>query len=360
MVTAAKKANLTMIAEKCGVSKMTVTRVFRNDPHVSAKTRQFVLRVAEEVDFMPVGCYGPRSAQKVKHYGILFQKEYSINDAYFSDIILSIQQELFKHGLGCSFGIIENKYADFIKLNNILQSKDISGVFVVGEVPADYANTLQTNFRNLVIMDYPGHPGISQPYNAIYPDNVFGGHLAMRHLFKLGRQRILLLVGRQGHYFTNDLLRAYQEALEEHEIEMDPRLIVYADFHVKGGYGAVKRVMNMCVEFDAVFSNDEMAYGAMTALKESGLKVPLEVSVIGFDGLPIGELARPELTTIKVDRKKMGRMAVNRLLAMENEKGAEKRFEKISFFPELIVRDSCGGKKRRVAAMPQAGKKNSS
>lgn len=338
------KANITQIATKCGVSKMTVSRVLRNRPNVSEGTRRFVLEVAQKMGFMPDGCYATRAAA-VGQYWILFQEACSVQDAVFSGIILSVQQELFRRGCGCSFGVLKNDYAEFLALNGILRSGGAKGVLVVGEVPTEFINTLQKNFLNLVLIDYPGGPGIQMPFNAVCTDYVHGAHQAMRHLLDLGRKRILLVCGREGHYFSTDLVRAYREALAERKMDVDPALVVHGGFHVDDGYRAVRQAMRRKVAFDAVFANDEMACGAQRALVEAGKKVPRDVSVVGFDGLPMGEAVTPALTTVMVDREKMGRLAVARLLDIESEDGSHEKFEKITLFPKLVIRDSCGGQK---------------
>lgn len=232
------------------------------------------------------------SRRPARSYCVLFQPKYSSKDAFFSGIILSVQQELFARDCSCSFGLIKDGYADFLKLNRILRSRDTQGILIVGQIPPHYASVLQTNFLNVVFIDYPGDPDVSNPYNAVCVDNVYGGHLALNHLLRIGRKRILLICGEEGHYFSNDLLRAYRETLADHHMEIDPRLVVYADFHVKGGFKATQQVLEAAVPFDAIFSNDEMACGAIKALKQASRKVPEDVSVVGFDGLPIGEVGK--------------------------------------------------------------------
>ncbi len=339
------KPNVTLIARKCGVSKMTVSRVLRNQGNVSPATRQLVLDVAERAGFVPTGRYTAENSQAAKNYYVLFQEEHSLKDAYFSGIILSIQHELFAKGNSCSLGVIKEQYPDFLKLANILRSEDVKGILVVGESPPSYINALQAIFPNVVLIDYPGSPEIEKPYNAVCIDNVFGANLAMRHLFKLGRKRILLVTGREGHYFSEDLRTTYIQALTKKGIPVDPELIVHGDFHIQGGFRAVSDVLKNGVKFDAVFTNDEMACGALRALAQAGISVPGEVSVIGYDGLPMGEAVSPALTTIHVDRAEIGRLAVKRLLAIQNEPlKKEERYEKISVFPKLIIRESCGGK----------------
>lgn len=344
MPAKSKKLSAALIAKKCGVSKMTVSRVFRNKGNVSLATRRLVLDVAERSGFVSNGRYAGRNSQATKNYYVLFQEEHSLKDVYFSDIILSIQHQLFKDGFSCSFSVIKDSYSEFLKLINILRTEDIRGIFVIGDTPPSYINGLQSNFINVVLIDYPGSPEILRPYNAICIDNVFGGHLAMHHLLKLGRKRILLICGREGHYFSDGLTEAYTEALTRNGIEVCPELIVHADFHVNGGFRATTEVLRNGIEFDAIFSNDEMACGALKALAQAGIDVPGDVSIVGYDGLPIGEAVSPSLTTVAVDRTEMGRLAVKRLLAIEKESVAGEKHEKISIFPKLVVRESCTAK----------------
>jgi LacI family transcriptional regulator len=348
MAAKKSKPTLAVIARSCGVSKMTVSRVLRNDPNVAEATRNLVLSRAEKTGFLPSGTRHLAGDKSTGDYCILFQPEYSKKDAFFSGIILSVQQELFDRGFGCSVGVIKNEYSEFLKLNRILCARHVRGILVVGEIPTQYAATLQENLLNVVYIDYPGDSALGSPYNAICVDNAFGSHLALRHLIKLGRGRILLICGKAGHYFTNDLIRAYEATMAQHNLGIDPSLILYADFHTKGGFDAVKSALETGIRFDAVFSNDEMACGAIQALKQAGYAVPKDVAVVGFDGLPIGEIISPALTTVIVDREKMSRLAVTRLLEIDHETGGEGAFEKVSIFPRLLVRESCGG----TAAIP--------
>jgi LacI family transcriptional regulator len=159
----------------------------------------------------------------------------------------------------------------------------------------------------------------------------------------MGRRRVLLIAGRRGHYFTNDMVSAYRITLDECGVDFDPALVVNADFHADGGYEAARQALFSGLEFDAVFSNDEMACGAMRAIQQAGRRIPLDVAVVGFDGLPIGAMSMPSLTTVVVDRAGMGRLAVKRLLDMEESSMMENP-EKVCLFPGLLIRESCGFK----------------
>jgi DNA-binding LacI/PurR family transcriptional regulator len=360
MNTDRSKPRLEEIAAACGVSKMTVSRVLRDDPRISDSTRQAVLRAAEEANYFPPGARNGAEGPAHNQYHVLFHKDYSLKDVFFSDVILSVQCELFQQGCGCSFGIISASYAEFLKLRQLLQPASTSGVIVVGDVPIDYMNALLVRFPNSVLVDNPGGAGLNQPYDAVVADNALGSSMAVRHLLRMGRRRILLIYGAPGHYFSRQLLKGYRDTLEDHQIALDPELMVASNFHIAGGYQAVERVLASNVVFDAILTNDEMACGALKALKASGRRVPEDVSVVGFDGLPMGEAIHPALTTVAIDREKMGILAVRRLLALENEDYGEERFLTTSLFPALVVRQSCGARQDQPrpadpVALPSTG-----
>lgn len=217
---------------------------------------------------------------------------------------------------------------------------------MVGAVSSFYLNTLLQKFPALVLVDNPGDPEISKPYNAVVYDNQLGSSLAIRHLLGLGRKKILLTCGTPKHYFSRELITGYQNTLFENGVEFDKKLILFDNFQVEGGYEVTKRALESGLGFDALFSNDEMAFGAMKAFKEKGVKVPDDVAVVGFDNLAIAEHANPPLTTIAVDREKMGALAAKRLLSIVSGSDVGGKFQKIVLFPELIIRESCGFRRK--------------
>jgi LacI family transcriptional regulator len=324
---------------------MTVSRVLRNHPKVSDTTRNKVLRAAQEANYFPPLCRQNSSAKQGLQYYILFQQDRLLKDAFFSDIILSMQKELFEAGHGCSFGVIKTEYSEFIRMLSIIQAGNTDGVLVVGDVLPEYVNILIERFPKLVMVDHPGNADITKSYNSVICDQQLGSCMAVNHLIKLRRKKILLIHGPKGHYFTKQMLAGYMETLLDNDIDFDPRLTLAGDFHMKGGYDAVKHALKERIEFDAIFANDEMACGALQALHEADISVPDKVSIVGFDGLIAGEAASPPLTTIMVDRHEMGSMAVRRLLGMEEESERFSDYIKVSLFPRLVVRQSCGAEK---------------
>ncbi|MFH0795697.1 MAG: substrate-binding domain-containing protein [Candidatus Omnitrophota bacterium] len=336
------KVNLGYIAKRCKVSAMTVSRALRNESYVAPETRQKILETARKLKYTPLLRNHFNDGSAIKQYVILFQEQYSLRDTFFGEVIRSAQQEFFGSGAVSSFGIIKEQYADFLKLYNMLNLSNPDGLIVIGAIPANYLNVLLKRFPTLVLVDNPGGPEISQPYNSVIYDNQFGARLAMRHLISLGRKKILLICGQPDHYFSQDLIKSYRTTLLEHRLEFNENLILYSDFHIEGGYAVTRKALEEKLEFDALFSNDEMALGGMKALKEKGVKIPEDVSVVGFDGLALGKTDHPFLTTVLVDREEMGRLAAKHLLRLTGDNFSGERFKKEVLFPELLIRESCG------------------
>lgn len=328
----------------CGVSKMTVSRAIRRDPRVSEATRQRVLRAAEKVNYLPSG-YGVGKMEGrslTKHYYVLFHRDSALQDVFFGEIIRTMQQELFSRGLTCSLGLVSDEYAEFMQLYDMLQVADVAGILVVGPVPDESIDILLERFGEVVLVDNPGGPGITRPCSAVFCENTYGARLGVRHLLGLGRKRVLLVSGPEGNYFSQSLVDGYSEALATAHIPFDPQLVLRADFHVDGGHRIVADAVASGLEFDCLFSNDEMACGAVKALQEAGRSVPGDVAVVGFDNLPLGQAITPALTTVAVDREKMGRRAVELLLRLDSDDGLTETPERVRLLPRLLVRDSCG------------------
>ena len=345
------KNSATSVATLCGVSRMTVSRVLRGLPGVAPQTRERVLRTAERLGVrLPTAASRPVETPKTYH--VLFQQAYSLNDAYFSEIVLSIQRALAEAGWGCAFTTMGGRFSDVVGLNRYLREQHVAGVIVVGKPSREAERCLLQRFPHLVFVDFPGDPETHRPYNSVSVDNVHGAGLALKHLLALGRERILLISGSPDHYFSNALEQAYTQAHRRAGMDPDPSLIVRGDFHVESGRQAIQRALADGTAFDAAFTNDEMACGAARALAKAGMSIPADVSLVGYDGLPIGELLDPPLTTVYVDRQRLGRLAVKRLLGAENARSAAESFEKTLVFPELIVRGSCGGKAELPAIEP--------
>jgi DNA-binding LacI/PurR family transcriptional regulator len=171
-----------------------------------------ILQAANEANYIPSSArrFGAESCHK--RYYILFESNYAEQGSFFSELILSIQRELFADGASCFLGNIDGGYPEFLKLFNIMQAEDLAGVFIVGGAPVEHINAVLAGFPNVVLVDNPGDVRLGRPYNAVVFDNRAGCYLAVNHLLILGRRRILMACGPEQHYFSREMLLGYESA----------------------------------------------------------------------------------------------------------------------------------------------------
>ena len=148
--------------------------------------------------------------------------------------------------------------------------------------------------------------------------------------------------GPEEHYFSRDIVQGYRDILFQNDIPCEKRLILEADFTADGAAFTVKNAVEKGVEFDAIFTNDEMAVGVIRALHDLGKNIPTDVAVAGCDGLPVGKHLIPSLTTVVMDYNRMGQLAVDRITEKSGKTEPEYH---IRLLPNLQVRESTTNEK---------------
>lgn len=180
------------------------------------------------------------------------------------------------------------------------------------------------------------HPG--QFVHSVMIANFEASRDATRHLIQLGHTRIAYLGDRFGYQSDTERFAGYREALDCAGIPFRPELVSHGDGKPEGGYQAMKKLLSLPDPPTAVFCyNDMSALGALKAIREAGLRVPRDISLVGFDDLFIAEYSEPPLTTVRQPRRQMGRLAAEILLKLIQGAGAE---ELIRVPGELILRQS--------------------
>lgn len=327
------------IARKAGVSFSTVSRALKGSQSISVGTRERVLKVAQELNYLPnqaARMLVSRAHARTHQHGtiaIVYESAIPLNDAYFSKVIRSIVEEASGDGFSTSMTALGADYDSVLKLSGSFRAMGTAGVIVVGNATTAVLRLLGENCRNCVVVDKP-----AGPVTSVYNDNARGAYRVVSHLIATGCRRIALISGAPDHYFSRSLLRGYRAALRRHGIELDASLVAEGEFHIQSGYDAMLRLLDRGVPPDAVFSNDEMAFGAMRAVKERGLRIPEDVSVFGFDNLPLSRQTEPPLSTVRVDYEHMARTAVRQII--ENSRRAEITPVRIVLPVQLLVRGS--------------------
>ncbi len=325
------------VAERAGVSYGTVSRVINDSPHVRPETRERIHRVMDELGF--VANRQARSlaggSNKTNIIGVLVP---DLASEYMGEILRGIDAELTLSNLDLILYTthrIANKEATYIA--NLARDMVDGLLLVIPRQPADYIGVLTERNFPFVLID---HQGTSSNCPAVGATNWQGAFNATEYLVGLGHKRIGFITGWKDLGCSFERLEGYRAALRSHHLPVDPELVYEGTFHRMNGYDGACALLNIPNPPSAIFaSNDVMAFGVIDAVRNKGLRVPEDVSVVGFDDIPPSSLMRPALTTVKQPLEKMGRLATQMLIDMLKAPGVVPR--RIELPTELVRRDSC-------------------
>lgn len=337
--------NLTLedIAKKTGVSRSTVSRVINGHPNVREDVRRRVLKVVKSTGYHPNAAARTLASQRSWMIGLVLPHSVSFffTDPYYPHLTQGIAQACNQHDYTLALFLVGTK-EDEEKIYPRMSRKGLlDGVIVQSGHHGDQSiDRLANSNIPLVIAGRPFHAnGLSY----IDIDNVAASYNAVNHLIQLGYERIGTIAGPANSTVGIDRKEGYLKALKERGRAVDECLISEGDFTEAGGHRAMQQLL--AAKPDAVFAaSDIMAIGAMRAVREAGLRIPDDVAFVGFDDLPNATYAGIKLTTIRQPVHQFGITAVETLIEMiENGLGPARR---IIMETELIVRDSCGAKRR--------------
>ncbi len=341
-----KKANpkvtIIEVAAEAGVSFGTVSRVINDDIHVKKETRERVLKTMQKLGFVANRQARSLAGGRANSIGILVP---DLGTAYIGEIMRGVDAELSL----TNFDLIlytthrtASKEANYVA--NLAQGMVDGLLLVLPRSPVDFIGTLTKRKFPFVLID---HQGTDQDCPAVGAANWQGGYNATEYLIRLGHRRIGFITGWMDLGCATDRLEGYRSALRTYHIPEVPELIYEGKFFQPDGYNGASMMLDLPEPPTAIFaSNDVMALGVLDAVHNRGLRVPDDVSVIGFDDIPQASLIHPALTTISQPLEKMGRVATQALFELLQH--PDKRVERIELPTELIVRDSCSPPKTKL------------
>jgi LacI family transcriptional regulator len=329
------KVTIMDVAAEADVSYGTVSRVINNSDHVKQETRERVLAAMRHLGYVANRQARSLAGGKTNSVGVLVP---DLGTGYIGEIIRGIDSELWLSNLDLILYTTHrtaSKEANYVA--NLAKGMVDGLLLVLPRSPADFIGTLTERNFPFVLID---HQGIGKDCPAVGAANWQGGFTATEYLIKLGHQRIGFITGWKDLGCALDRLDGYRSALRTNHIPDDPKLIYEGTFFQPDGFTGALNLLDLSDPPTAIFaSNDVMAMGVMDAVRHKGLRVPDDVSVIGFDDIPQSSLIRPALTTIRQPLEKMGRVATQMLL--ESLSHPQKNIGRIELPTELIVRDSC-------------------
>ncbi|MED4599309.1 LacI family DNA-binding transcriptional regulator [Paenibacillus validus] len=327
--------NIFDIAKEAEVSIATVSKVVNNTGRISDKTRKKVLEIIEKHNYTPNSLATALTGKFSYTLGLIIP---NLANPFFGEIAKSVEDRARELGFSvmiCSTDYDADREASYFTL---LQKKRVDGVIILSGFEDQ-----QTITRNLVKPNMPvaliarDIPTIS--INSVSIDDFVGGYEAAKHLIGLGHRRMGLIV--ENIRCAKERVRGFNQALEEHDLQLDESLVLLGEATVPNGKKLALQLLSGDEPPTAIFAtNDLLAIGTIQAANEHGLKVPQDVSVIGFDNTMLATITDPPLTTIAQPMEQMGRQIVD--LLVQELKGDVTHKQRIVLLPELVVRKSTG------------------
>jgi LacI family transcriptional regulator len=327
------KVTIADIAKTAGVSRSTVSRVITNNPNVKPDTREKIQSIIDSYKYKPSSLARGLAVGKINVIALIIG---DIRNPFYSEMVWMVENILTESGymvVLCDSGYDIEKEVSYLQtvkqlgfsgviLASAMESNDLTAILKTMDCPILLINRYIKSFE----------------CDSVLLDNFQGGYIAARHLIELGHTKIGILAGPVKSTSSLERLEGCKQALQNFQIEYREDFVVNGNLTIEDGYEyGVNLIKSEGDKPTAVFAgNDLMAIGIMEACNEHGLRIPEELSIIGFDDIPYASINK--ITTVKQPLHDMANMVANRILKKIQEDNSENR--KFIFTPQLIVRNT--------------------
>ncbi|WP_288677789.1 HTH-type transcriptional repressor PurR [uncultured Aggregatibacter sp.] len=327
-------ATIKDVAKMAGVSTTTVSHVINKTRFVAQETESLVLQAIKDLNYSPSAVARSLKVNTTKSIGMIVTTSEA---PYFAEIIHAVEEHCYRQGYSLFLCNTQNNAEKIKNHLEMLAKKRVDGILVMcSEYLPDSLNLLHS-FENIpmVVMDWG--PNV---HTDIILDNSFdGGYLATKHLIENGHKYIGIIAGELTKTTAKTRYEGFIHAMKEAGLTVNPNWVMEGFFEPEDGYECMNKILSQDNLPTAVFCcNDVMALGAISAIGEKGLRVPEDISIIGYDNIHASRFYSPPLTTVHQSKSRLGVQAVNLLFERINHKSDQK--EKIEIHPELVVRKS--------------------
>jgi LacI family transcriptional regulator len=339
-----KIATIKDIAKEIGVSISTVSRALQDKPEISEETKRIVREVAKKMKYRPNSMAVALKTQKTYSIGVVVPQ---IVSAFYASVVKGIEQ--IANDLGYQVFVSSSNEDMKKEKNNVYGFLDhrVDGMIVSLSKATDsfdHIHYIENNNVPLVLFDRTSKE-INVP--KVVADDADAALMVVNHLISRGAKRIALVTGPEHMLIGRNRYRGYKAALENNNIKLDKDIVVRCNLTVEDAREETKRLLSLPNPPDAVFGiNDEVAIGALFAIKEKGLKIPEEVMVVGFSNSNRSRYIEPYLTTMDQNPEKIGTLAAKLLFEQINGKPGFGATKEIIVPSTLIVRTSSNRKKK--------------
>ena len=301
------RPTLNDIAEEAGVSTATVSKVLNGRTDVASATRERVTALLKQHNYLAPG------TRRSRRSGLVDLVIGGLDSPWAVEILRGVEAECAQRGVGTVVSRVREDDATPPSWTSLTAAHHSDGVILVtSRITAQQRAQVQRAGVALVVIDPVDLPDTDLV--SIGATNWAGGLAATEHLLSLGHRRIAMIGGPRDMLCTQARVDGYRAALERAGVEVERELIRYGDFLHEGGFAAAQELLSLPERPTAVFAGSDMqAMGVYEAARQAGLSIPCDLSVVGFDDLPLCQWVSPPLTTIRQPLEEMGRIAARTL-----------------------------------------------
>lgn len=326
-----KNTTIQDIADAAGVSKSTVSRVLNGTASVHPEKRRAVLDAQKRLGFQPNIVATSLARGRSMTIGVLTQ---IIGSPFYDTIAQGVIGAIQDTNYSPMFVDGRWQTSEEVKAIRLLLGRRVDGLILIGgSLPGGEISELCGSLPTVVVARRLD----SNQHHCIFMDNIEGGYLATKHLIDQGHREIAIVKGLPHHQDAIDRHQGYERAHQEAELEVDPRRVLPGDFSAEAGLRAVDHLVENGVPFTAVVAaNDLTAFGVRLGLDRHGMKVPEQVSLVGFDDQMESAYMTPPLTTVRQPAREMGEQAAKAVIELIDGEP----FATVMVRGELMVRES--------------------
>jgi DNA-binding LacI/PurR family transcriptional regulator len=333
-----KHSTLYDIADKLGISTSTVSRALNDHPQINIKTKQKVKRIAEELHYLPNTLAKNLKNKKSTTIGVIVP---DIKHDFFSSAIGGIEEVAYDAGFTIIVTQSNEEFEREIINTKVLLHQRVAGVIVsISQNTSNGKHFMELTKRRIPLVFFDRIlDEISVPKVII--DDYASSYNAVNYLISKGRRKIAHFAGHQSLIIYKKRLEGYINALTHAGIIYDDKLVSYRGYHEKDGYDSMDDLISKGIIPDAIFAiNDSLAIGAFQRIKEESLRIPDDISLIGFSNMKISTVVDPPLTTVDQPSFEMGKKAAQLLIKLIANESHLDNPETIVLDTELIIRKS--------------------
>jgi DNA-binding LacI/PurR family transcriptional regulator len=328
----AGKVTIADIAAEAGVSVPTVSKVMNGRSDVAKDTRERVEELIRRHG------YQRRADERSRKSNLLELMFHELESAWALEIVRGVEQVASDNGMAVVLSESQGRLRPGQNwLENVLARRPVGVVAVFSDLGTDQLAKLRARDIPVVVVDPVGEP--APETHSIGATNWQGGLTATRYLIELGHRRIAMIGGPKHVLCSRARVDGYRAALETAGLVVDPDLVRHGDFHVEAGYRELTALLSLADRPTAVFAGSDLqAVGVYEAARAAGLRIPEDLSVVGFDDLPVAKWVGPPLTTVRQPLQEMA--AAGARMALTLARGQQPEHHRVELATSLVVRSS--------------------